>query len=66
MKVRLLGIGVSQLNSISGEQLALFEQEASLDEKLTQLLDSLKDEYGEDAVNRAALLDKKSHRLDFF
>ena len=59
MKVRLLGIGVSQLNSISGEQLGLFEQEAPLNEKITKLLDSLKDEYGEDAVKRAALLDKK-------
>jgi nucleotidyltransferase/DNA polymerase involved in DNA repair len=60
MKVRLLGIGVSQLNSISGEQLGLFEQEAPLNKKLTRLLDSLKDKYGEEAIRRAALLDQKT------
>ncbi len=58
MKVRLLGIGVSQLNSVSGEQLGLFEQEAPLDAKMTKLLDSLQDKYGEGAVKRASLLDK--------
>ena len=58
MKVRLLGIGVSQLNSVSGEQLGLFDQEAPLDAKMTKLLDSLQDKYGEGAVKRAALLDK--------
>ncbi len=55
-KVRLLGIGVSQLNSVSGEQLGLFDQEAPLNTKLTRLLDSLQDKFGEDAVKRAALL----------
>ena len=58
MKVRLLGIGVSQLNSVSGEQLGLFDQEAPLDAKMTKLLDSLQDKYGEGAVKRASLLDK--------
>ncbi len=58
MKVRLLGIGVSQLNSVSGEQLGLFEQEAPLDARMTKLLDSLQDKYGEGAVKRASLLDK--------
>ncbi len=60
MKVRLVGIGVSQLNSISGEQLALFDQEEALDTRLTRLLDTLKDKFGEEAVQRAALLDKRS------
>ncbi|MFQ5637791.1 MAG: DNA polymerase IV [bacterium] len=58
-RVRLLGIGASQLNSVSGEQLGLFEQEAPLDKRLTDLMDSLKDKFGEDAVKRATLLDKK-------
>lgn len=56
MKVRLVGIGVSQLSSVSGEQLGLFEQETPLDEKLTRLLDSLKEKFGDQAVSRAALL----------
>ncbi len=58
MKVRLLGIGVSQLNSVSGEQLGLFDQEAPLDAKMTKLLDSLQDKFGENTVKRASLLDE--------
>lgn len=57
-KVRLLGVGVSQLNVNSGEQLGLFDQEASLDERLSRLLDSLRDKFGEQAVSRAALLER--------
>jgi len=59
MKIRLLGIGVSQLSSVAGEQLGLFDQEASLDHRVTRLLDELKDKYGESSVSRAALTDKK-------
>jgi nucleotidyltransferase/DNA polymerase involved in DNA repair len=55
-KVRLVGVGVSQLSSIYGEQLGLFEQEKPINQKLSNLLDSLKDKYGDDAVTRAALL----------
>ncbi len=57
-KVRLLGVGVSQLNSVSGEQLGLFAQESPLTAKVTELLDLLKDKYGEGAVSRAARLDE--------
>jgi len=57
-KVRLLGIGVSQLNSVAGEQLGLFEQDAPMNSKLSRLLDSLQDKFGEDAVKRASLLEK--------
>lgn len=57
-KVRLLGIEVSQLSSVSGEQMGLFEQESPLDKRLVQLLDQLKDRYGEDAVTRAIYLKK--------
>ena len=58
-RVRLVGIGVSQLNSVAGEQLGLFEQETPLDERLTRLMDTLKDKFGPDAVQRAALLRDK-------
>ena len=59
MKVRLIGIGMSQLNSVSGEQLGLFDQEAPLNEKFTKLLDELQDKYGEDNIKRASLLQQK-------
>lgn len=57
-KVRLLGIGVSQLNSILGEQLGLFEQTQPLDKKLTNLLDDLQEKFGEDVITRATFLNK--------
>ncbi|MCG8606827.1 DNA polymerase IV [bacterium] len=57
-RVRLLGVGVSQLSSISGEQLGLFDQESPMTAKVTKLLDMLKDKYGEDAVSRAVRLHK--------
>lgn len=63
-KVRLLGIGVSQLNSVSGEQLGLFDQEAPLDAKVTELLDSLQDKYGEETVKRASFLDKSDPQFN--
>lgn len=56
-KVRLLGVGVSQLNTGEGEQLGLFEQESPTNIKLTKLLDSLSSKFGENVVKRASLLD---------
>ncbi|MFQ5604524.1 MAG: DNA polymerase IV [bacterium] len=61
-KVRLLGIGVSQLNSVAGEQLGLFDQDSMVNQKVTRLLDSLKDKFGENVVKRAALLEKSRPR----
>jgi DNA polymerase-4 len=55
-KVRLVGVGLSQLSSIYGEQLGLFEQDKPINQKLTNLLDSLKEKYGDDAVTRASFL----------
>jgi nucleotidyltransferase/DNA polymerase involved in DNA repair len=63
-KVRLLGIGVSQLNSEVGEQLSLFDQETQLNDKLTDLMDVLQNKFGVDSVKRASLL-QKSNRNTF-
>lgn len=51
-KVRLLGIGISQLNTMGGEQLGLFE---SPEEKIPQILDSVQDKFGEGTIRRAIL-----------
>jgi DNA polymerase-4 len=59
LKVRLIGIGMSQLNSVSGEQLGLFEQESSLNSKMTRLLDSMKNKYGDDIIKRGTLMNQK-------
>jgi nucleotidyltransferase/DNA polymerase involved in DNA repair len=55
-KVRLLGIGVSQLNCETGEQLSLFDHESTVDKKVTGLLDSMEDKFGKDVVTRATAL----------
>jgi len=55
-RVRLVGIGISQLSTVSGEQLGLFDQEEQMNVKLTKLLDSLKAKFGDQAVQRASLL----------
>ncbi len=56
LRVRLLGVGLSQLSSVYGEQLGLFAQEKPINQKLTNLLDSLKEKYGDDAITRASFL----------
>lgn len=58
-RVRLVGIGISQLTTASGEQLGLFDQEEQMNSKLTRLLDSLKEKFGDQAVQRASLLDPR-------
>jgi DNA polymerase-4 len=56
-KVRLVGIGVSNL-STTGHQLGLFAREhvARLG-RLAQAVDKIRDRFGEDAIRRASLLD---------
>lgn len=56
-KVRLVGIGVSQLNTVGGEQLTLFPPEKAVrTEKLDRLIDDLKSRFGQDAVKKAEFL----------
>lgn len=54
-KVRLLGIGVSQLNTVGGEQLPLFGEQGNKRQKLYQIMDSLQAKFGKEAIVRAAL-----------
>lgn len=63
-RVRLLGIGLSQLNSQAGEQLGLFEQDAPLNTRLTKLLDSLQDKFGEQTIKRASLTGQPIRRRE--
>ncbi|MFQ5630362.1 MAG: DNA polymerase IV, partial [bacterium] len=56
-RVRLVGIGVSQLNNIGGEQLSLFgSSQPPQNEKLESLLSDLKAKFGDTVITRAALL----------
>ncbi|KAA3616233.1 MAG: DNA polymerase IV [Calditrichaeota bacterium] len=58
-KVRLVGIAVSQLNTLGGEQLPLFDDSPANNEELEKLLDELKQRFGEDVVTRGVFLKKK-------
>jgi nucleotidyltransferase/DNA polymerase involved in DNA repair len=56
-KVRLIGIGMSHLNNVGGEQLSLFQTaEQTRRDKVSNLLDTLRAKHGEEAATRASLL----------
>lgn len=64
-RVRLVGIGVSHLNTIGGEQLSLFaESQPPRNEKLERVLDELKSKFGDQAATRASLLGEKQRPPD--
>jgi nucleotidyltransferase/DNA polymerase involved in DNA repair len=57
-KVRLIGLGMSHLNNVGGEQLSLFQaEEQTRRDKVSNLLDTLHAKHGEAAATRASLLD---------
>ena len=60
-KIRLLGIGASNLVRAQGYQLALFPGERKA-LALAQALDHLKEVYGQDAIGRASTMAAKSGR----
>ncbi len=57
-KVRLIGIGMSHLNNVGGEQLSLFQTaEQKQRDKVSNLIDTLRAKHGEEAARRASLLE---------
>ncbi|HUU82327.1 MAG TPA: DNA polymerase IV [Phycisphaerae bacterium] len=51
--VRLIGVGVSQLGGVGGEQLTLFEEaEASRGQRLDRVVDEIQERFGDRAVYR--------------
>ena len=55
--LRLLGIGVSNLSQINKKQLSLFEQkENDRQADLSQTIDEIKDQFGENSILRARSL----------
>jgi len=59
-KVRLLGIGVAQLNTIVGEQLGLFVQPSREKRDVDKIMDAVRDKFGEKAIQRATLTKRKA------
>ena len=58
-KVRLVGISVSHLNTLGGEQLQLFDDVPMKNQQLEKLLDELKQKFGEKTVTRGIFFKKK-------
>jgi DNA polymerase-4 len=57
-KVRLLGVGISQLDKGRSEQTELFERNDRNKKHVTAMVDRMKDKYGDDVITRAAVLKK--------
>ena len=64
-RVRLIGIAVSHLNTLGGEQLSLFGQESlQQQERFETLLYDMKARFGDKFVTRASFLDQKGREDD--
>ncbi len=60
---RLVGLSVSNLAGEKNQQISLFEEETDLhSDVLSQIMDDLKDRFGEDAVTRARLIGSKERK----
>jgi DNA polymerase-4 len=66
-KVRLIGIGMSHLNNVGGEQLSLFQtDEQKQRDKISNLIDTVRAKFGEEAATRASLLGTEPERFASF
>ena len=55
-KVRLIGIGISNLTTPIGQQLGLFENEKSESSTLDHLIDLVQDKFGKNSIKKATIL----------
>ncbi|MGH7596225.1 MAG: DNA polymerase IV [bacterium] len=66
-RVRLIGLGMSHLNNVGGEQLSLFQNEGQTRrDKVSILLDTLRAKHGEEAAMRASLLGTELEKFTSF
>jgi len=57
--VRLVGVGVANLESEPARQLSLFDEQPARNENLERTLDEIRAKFGRDAIQRASLKRKK-------
>ncbi len=62
-KVRLLGVAVSNLDNVPGEQISMFEDSEASKSRSDKVMDLIYEKFGPDAINRASLMNRKPHRL---
>lgn len=63
MPIRLIGVGVSQLNT-QGIQLSLWETDEDKERKLLEVVDQLKDKYGKKVIQRASSIQLETKEKD--
>ncbi|MBN1350104.1 DNA polymerase IV [candidate division KSB1 bacterium] len=59
MKVRLIGIGMSNLSHPEAEQIGLFEEDDSTSKKLDHVIDMIQEKFGHKAITKATILRNK-------
>jgi len=62
MKVRLIGLGVSQFDEESGEQLAFFDDTKPQSRNIDSLIDLVEDRFGKGMIKKATLI--RSNQVD--
>jgi len=59
MKVRLIGLGVSNFNENIGDQLSFFDDEDEPGQDIDDLIDLVENQFGEGTIKKATLLGRK-------
>lgn len=59
--VRLIGVGVGNLESEPARQLGLFDETRPRDDKLARTVDEIREKFGRDAIKRASLVQVDKH-----
>ena len=64
-RVRLIGVNMSDFGLQEGEQLQLFaaDEAQPRKDKVAQLLDQVREKFGDEAAQRASLVGEKSHHF---
>jgi len=62
-KVRLLGVAVSNLCNRIGEQISIFDKIEDTKKSADYVIDMIQEKFGIDAIKRASLMHKNTHRL---
>ncbi len=60
-KVRLLGVAVSNLSTIYGEQLSMLQSTDSKSARLDRVMDEIERKFGKQAIKKASIMNRRSY-----
>lgn len=61
--IRLLGISLTNFESELTKQMSLFETEENTESKVDEMVDSVRDKFGYDAIKRGSLIDRRHGKI---